>query len=386
MSLLRRLAELRESGGRGVLFTVVEGDGVGGKALVVEDGDTVGDGVPEAALAQFDELVRERAQPPRRGRRRPGLRRVVRAAAAAARVRGGGHRRGALPRREAARLDGDRGRRARDVPDAGADALGRPAHPEVAAGGDRRRRARPPDGGRRPHPRRQVRRARADRGAGDGGVLHRRARLPPQPGAAPGAAARGGRPGGAAGADRRARAVSTSAPTRRRRRRSRSSPRSSPSAPTGRAARCARRSSGSTSRSPDGGLDLPGQKRVSVGHRASFHAGFGALSHMGHASRVPRGVPGLARGKTASGRKGWKCWRGGGAAASTPPALRCVERRTGQNNALDQHGRGSAKNCGGASARERAAAVPNLSSPPPPHDLGACPRTYPHGLDAKPET
>ena len=58
MSLLRRLAELRESGGRGVLFTVVEGNGVGGKALVVEGGDTLGDGVPEAALAQFDELVR----------------------------------------------------------------------------------------------------------------------------------------------------------------------------------------------------------------------------------------------------------------------------------------------------------------------------------------
>ena len=58
MSLIRRLAELRESGGRGVLFTVVDGDGVGGKALVVEGGDTLGDGVPEAVLAQFDELVR----------------------------------------------------------------------------------------------------------------------------------------------------------------------------------------------------------------------------------------------------------------------------------------------------------------------------------------
>jgi xanthine dehydrogenase accessory factor len=58
VSLLQRLAELRATGGRGVLFTVVEGDGVGGKALVVEGGDTVGDGVPEAALAQFDELVR----------------------------------------------------------------------------------------------------------------------------------------------------------------------------------------------------------------------------------------------------------------------------------------------------------------------------------------
>ena len=58
MSLVRRLAELRESGGRGVLFTVVEGDGVGGKALVVEGGETTGDGVPAGALDLFDELVR----------------------------------------------------------------------------------------------------------------------------------------------------------------------------------------------------------------------------------------------------------------------------------------------------------------------------------------
>ena len=152
--------------------------------------------------------------------------------------------------------------------------VGRPADPEVAAGGDRRRRARPPDGDRRPHPRRQVRRAGADRRARDGGVLHRCARLAPQPGAAPRAAARGGRRGGAAGADRRARAVSTSAPTRRRRRRSRSSPRSSPSAPTGRAARCARRSSGSTSRSPDGGLDLPGQKTGVCGAPGLVPCGF----------------------------------------------------------------------------------------------------------------
>ena len=56
--LLRQLHELRESGGRGVLFTVVEGDGVGGKTLVVENGNTVGGGVPEEALASFDELVR----------------------------------------------------------------------------------------------------------------------------------------------------------------------------------------------------------------------------------------------------------------------------------------------------------------------------------------
>lgn len=58
MTLLDRLAELQATGGRGVLFTVVEGDPVGSKALVIEDGDTVGDGVPAAALALFDEVVR----------------------------------------------------------------------------------------------------------------------------------------------------------------------------------------------------------------------------------------------------------------------------------------------------------------------------------------
>ena len=58
MKLLARLAELQETAGRGVLFTVVEGEGVGGKALVVEGGDTVGEGVPEEALAQFDDVVR----------------------------------------------------------------------------------------------------------------------------------------------------------------------------------------------------------------------------------------------------------------------------------------------------------------------------------------
>jgi xanthine dehydrogenase accessory factor len=58
MSILARLAGLAGSGERGVLFTVVEGDGVGAKTLVVEDGETVGEGVPDEALAQFDELVR----------------------------------------------------------------------------------------------------------------------------------------------------------------------------------------------------------------------------------------------------------------------------------------------------------------------------------------
>jgi xanthine dehydrogenase accessory factor len=62
VTLLERLAQLQDEGGRAVLFTVVEGDGVGAKTLVVEGGDTIGDGapggVPPWALAEFDELIR----------------------------------------------------------------------------------------------------------------------------------------------------------------------------------------------------------------------------------------------------------------------------------------------------------------------------------------
>jgi xanthine dehydrogenase accessory factor len=57
MSLLERLARLRESGERGVLFTVVEGDGAGSKLLVLESGERVGE-APEEAAEQFDELLR----------------------------------------------------------------------------------------------------------------------------------------------------------------------------------------------------------------------------------------------------------------------------------------------------------------------------------------
>jgi xanthine dehydrogenase accessory factor len=58
VTLVGELAALRASGARGVLFTVVEGEGVGGKALVIEDGATLGGGVPSWALAQFEEVVR----------------------------------------------------------------------------------------------------------------------------------------------------------------------------------------------------------------------------------------------------------------------------------------------------------------------------------------
>ena len=199
--LVGRLTELRESGTRGILFTVVEGEGVGAKALVVEGGETIGDGVPAEALAQFDEIVR-------RGRNRlvetdgskvfaewygPPPRLFVYGAVDTAES--------LCARREAARLDGDRRGRARGVPHGGADPVGRPPDRRVAGRGARGDRARPPDGRRRPHARRQVRRARADRGARDRGVLHRRARVAAEPGAPTGAAARGRSLGGGDRAD-----------------------------------------------------------------------------------------------------------------------------------------------------------------------------------------
>jgi xanthine dehydrogenase accessory factor len=59
VSLLGRLARLRASGERGVLFTVVEGTSAGAKVLVVEGAETIGEGVPAAALGEFDDLVRK---------------------------------------------------------------------------------------------------------------------------------------------------------------------------------------------------------------------------------------------------------------------------------------------------------------------------------------
>jgi xanthine/CO dehydrogenase XdhC/CoxF family maturation factor len=57
MSLIHRLAELRESEERGILFTAVEGEVAGTKVLVLESGERVGDGLDDA-VAQFDELIR----------------------------------------------------------------------------------------------------------------------------------------------------------------------------------------------------------------------------------------------------------------------------------------------------------------------------------------
>ncbi len=57
MSLIHRLAALREAEERGILFTAVEGDDAGKKVLVLESGEQVGEGL-DAAVVQFDELIR----------------------------------------------------------------------------------------------------------------------------------------------------------------------------------------------------------------------------------------------------------------------------------------------------------------------------------------
>jgi xanthine dehydrogenase accessory factor len=55
--VIDRLLELQRDGGRAVLLTVIEGDGVGGKLLVVEGGETLGDGPPDLAELA-DEAIR----------------------------------------------------------------------------------------------------------------------------------------------------------------------------------------------------------------------------------------------------------------------------------------------------------------------------------------
>ena len=55
--MIGRLAQLAASGGRGVLFTVIEGDPLGAKLLVLEGGETVGNGPAELA-GYADEVIR----------------------------------------------------------------------------------------------------------------------------------------------------------------------------------------------------------------------------------------------------------------------------------------------------------------------------------------
>ena len=56
MTLFGELRRVVEAGGRAVVFTVVAGDQVGAKLLVLEDGSTVGDGPPELAAFAPDAL------------------------------------------------------------------------------------------------------------------------------------------------------------------------------------------------------------------------------------------------------------------------------------------------------------------------------------------
>ena len=200
--VIDRLAELAAHGRARRALHGRRGRRRGRKLLVVEGGERLGDGVPERPLGQFDELIRG-------GRNRllelgdgskvfaewygPPPRLLVYGAVDTAE---------ALAR--AAKLLGwtvivadARSKFAT----ARADPERRRADRRVAGRGARAGRARPPDRDRRPHPRRQVRRAGAEGRARDRGVLHRRARLAAEPGAPPRAAARGRRRRGGARAD-----------------------------------------------------------------------------------------------------------------------------------------------------------------------------------------
>ncbi|MGZ8782931.1 MAG: XdhC family protein [Gaiellaceae bacterium] len=55
--MIGRLLRLQRDGGRGVVLTVLEGDGIGSKLLVVEGGETLGDG-PADLAAHAEELIR----------------------------------------------------------------------------------------------------------------------------------------------------------------------------------------------------------------------------------------------------------------------------------------------------------------------------------------
>jgi xanthine dehydrogenase accessory factor len=59
VNVTERLLQAVERDERAVLFTVIEGEPLGAHALVLEGGERVGDGIPEAVLGQADELIRE---------------------------------------------------------------------------------------------------------------------------------------------------------------------------------------------------------------------------------------------------------------------------------------------------------------------------------------
>lgn len=58
MTVTERLLKAIDRNERAVVFTVIDGEPLGAKALALESGEVVGDGVPEAAVGQADELIR----------------------------------------------------------------------------------------------------------------------------------------------------------------------------------------------------------------------------------------------------------------------------------------------------------------------------------------
>src|ERR671923_150108 len=141
-------------------------------------------------------------EPPPRASRPQGVRRRVRPAAPPPRIRSRGHRRGPLSPGERARLARDRRRRAGEVRNGRAHSQRGRARGRLARGGARACPARAGHGRRRPDARGQVRPPCPQGRARDGRGVHRRPRLATQPGAAPGAAERGGRLGRGARAHR----------------------------------------------------------------------------------------------------------------------------------------------------------------------------------------
>ena len=103
--VIARLLQLQRDGGRAVVLTVVEGEGLGSKLLVVEGGETRRRRPARAGRARRRADPR-RAQPDGRARGPHGLRRGLRAAAAAVRLRRRRHRRGARGRRRSCSAGG----------------------------------------------------------------------------------------------------------------------------------------------------------------------------------------------------------------------------------------------------------------------------------------
>ncbi len=58
MTLTERLLQAVEREERAVLFTVIEGEGLGAHMLVLEGGERHGEGIPEGLLSQADDLIR----------------------------------------------------------------------------------------------------------------------------------------------------------------------------------------------------------------------------------------------------------------------------------------------------------------------------------------